>query len=1005
MVRRFVILSMFVTLLTVSAVASVVHDTDMTFIDRLEIAVADGQLDQEQALLYAFFYGFDHDALPEAWRPESFPPLKCGTALMQNYEELRPTLSSETIKRIDGYLTPLPSENKATYLSPLGHYNLTYLTTGGNAVPATDVNPANGVPDYVERCAEYLDTSWETEIVSMGFTAPPSHPYPISFENMSYYGYTTVISGTATRIVLHNTFVGFPPNDDPDGDVLGAAKVTCAHEFKHASQRAQSGWSEGGWVELDATWMEDIVFDQVNDYYNYLPSGCGITSPQLSLNNGGSGSYEDCIWQLWMSETYTTQIIIDFWNWRSSHTGEPVLNSYNSILGSYGDSLADGYASFAAWNVVTGTRTLGATGYGEASGYPTGPVTGIGVYPNVQSGTTAALAAKNFYCAGFTGLTGTLDIQFNGQNGSSMALMAVTKKTDGSGVIERVTLDANNDATASLSTPIESMIWTCLVVVNTGTSASASWDMTVDRNEILPIPAIQLSANSVLHTQNINESGLEFVTVSNPGDVGSVLNFTGMVMDIDPTAVLKSGSSRPLSAARIDRAAPDLQRTPGEASPSADRYVGDCVYGNNDTANIQGQYTTWWAGNESYAVKIDPAAAACSCAAGFNVRAVHMILYLGTTSTPQVRVQLAADAGGCSGPGAVIDTSAPITVVAQAAAGYYDIEVPCDFTCTDVGAGPYYLVFEFLNAAGPVGIAVDTTPTSCFNFNLWDASGYQELVDGYGFAGDLLIWADVDCCGAAVPEVSVVAPDGGEFLAVGSVETLSWTATVLADVKIELSRDSGSTWEVLFASTTNDGSEPWTVAGASSTHCLLRVGSVDGSVQDVSNAEFVIHGTVPWLFVVPITPVAVPQGTTYEFMLGFDTNGMTPGFYDGFVVLDNDAPTGPEVIAVTLEVVDPGTPVGDAPPVFRIQGNHPNPFNPATTIRFSLTEAGPAIVDVIDLQGRVVRTLHRGELPAGQTGLQWDGRDDVGRQVGSGTYVARVRSGGSSVSHKMVLSK
>ena len=82
MVRRFVILSMFVTLLTVSAVASVVHDTDMTFIDRLEIAVADGQLDQEQALLYAFFYGFDHDALPEAWRPESFPPLKCGTALM-----------------------------------------------------------------------------------------------------------------------------------------------------------------------------------------------------------------------------------------------------------------------------------------------------------------------------------------------------------------------------------------------------------------------------------------------------------------------------------------------------------------------------------------------------------------------------------------------------------------------------------------------------------------------------------------------------------------------------------------------------------------------------------------------------------------------------------------------------------------------------------------------------------------------------------------------------------
>ncbi len=184
---------------------------------------------------------------------------------------------------------------------------------------------------------------------------------------MSYYGYTTVIGGTATRIVLHNTFNGFPNNDDPEGNAIGAAKVTCAHEFKHASQRAQSGWSEGGWVELDATWMEDVVYDVVNDYYNYLPSGSGISAPGTSLNGGSTstGSYEDCIWQHYMSETYGEQIVIDFWDWRSSNTGQNVLYSYNSVLGTYGSSLAEAYIEFGAWNLATSSRALSGIGYGE----------------------------------------------------------------------------------------------------------------------------------------------------------------------------------------------------------------------------------------------------------------------------------------------------------------------------------------------------------------------------------------------------------------------------------------------------------------------------------------------------------------------------------------------------------------------------------------------------------------------------------------------------------------
>ncbi|MBK7703124.1 MAG: hypothetical protein IPI34_09670 [bacterium] len=283
---------------------------------RIDSALEAGVIDAEQALLYKFFYVFDPEKLPAGYQPETAGPVKCATPLIIEFENLRGELSPGTVTAIDAMLQE-PAGNKALYVSPSGRFRFTYLTTGVNAVPAADTNPANGVPDYVERCATYMDTSWTTEITNLGFTAPPLAPYyEVAFENMDAYGYTTVVSGTRTRIVLENNFTGFPPNDDPDGDVLGAAKVTCAHEFKHASQRATSSWTEGGWVELDATWAEDVVYDATNDFYNYLPGGSGITAPTSSLDAGGTGSYDDCIWQIVMSETWGNQIIVDFWSWR-----------------------------------------------------------------------------------------------------------------------------------------------------------------------------------------------------------------------------------------------------------------------------------------------------------------------------------------------------------------------------------------------------------------------------------------------------------------------------------------------------------------------------------------------------------------------------------------------------------------------------------------------------------------------------------------------------------------
>ncbi|MBI4227516.1 MAG: hypothetical protein HY600_04475, partial [Candidatus Omnitrophica bacterium] len=89
--------------------------------------------------------------------------------------------------------------------------------------------------------------------------------------------------------------------------------------------------------------------------------------------------------------------------------------------------------------------------------------------------------------------------------------------------------------------------------------------------------------------------------------------------------------------------------------------------------------------------------------------------------------------------------------------------------------------------------------------------------------------------------VTVIAPNGGEKWAVGAPHTVSWqTQGTVADVKLEYSKDSGSTWTTILASTTNDGSEAWTpVAADAGATVIVRVSSTsDADANDVSNASF-----------------------------------------------------------------------------------------------------------------------------------------------------------------------
>jgi hypothetical protein len=97
---------------------------------------------------------------------------------------------------------------------------------------------------------------------------------------------------------------------------------------------------------------------------------------------------------------------------------------------------------------------------------------------------------------------------------------------------------------------------------------------------------------------------------------------------------------------------------------------------------------------------------------------------------------------------------------------------------------------------------------------------------------------------------------------------------------------------------------------------------------------------------------------------------------------------------------------GGNPEVTRLQVlTSPNPSAGGAVIRCLLPDRAPTTVVLFDAPGRVVRHLHDGELPAGETPFLWDGRDDAGRDVPAGVYLVKVTTPGGETIGRIVLTR
>ena len=108
--------------------------------------------------------------------------------------------------------------------------------------------------------------------------------------------------------------------------------------------------------------------------------------------------------------------------------------------------------------------------------------------------------------------------------------------------------------------------------------------------------------------------------------------------------------------------------------------------------------------------------------------------------------------------------------------------------------------------------------------------------------------------------------------------------------------------------------------------------------------------------------------------------------WERFVVNEKSLPQGDLVVQT-------GVAGSDVPREFELLGSYPNPFNPETTLRFTLAEPARVTLAVYDVLGRRCRVIDAGLLAAGLHNLAWDGRDEGGADVPSGIYLLRLRAG------------
>ena len=178
--------------------------------------------------------------------------------------------------------------------------------------------------------------------------------------------------------------------------------------------------------------------------------------------------------------------------------------------------------------------------------------------------------------------------------------------------------------------------------------------------------------------------------------------------------------------------------------------------------------------------------------------------------------------------------------------------------------------------------------------------------------------------------------------------------------------------------------------------------NLPSSPDDWMRAEISNDGGQSWMPVESVTGVA-NQWARRDFNL-LQILPATTHMRIRFIAADEGISSIVEAAIDDISVYDAaasGVPEG-GPAGLVVHGAAPNPFARSTSVRFSIGAPASVTARVFDGTGRLVRDLSPGAVPAGESALAWDGRDDNGRPAAAGVYWMAVAAGGRTERAKIL---
>lgn len=476
-----------------------------------------------QQFLYKYYVIYKRNKLPTDLK--NLPPGKCGVSIVkelrQEAKKYKSLLQNDNnLKFLPANILSKPTDHGLNLKYETSHFVIWYTTTSDtNAVSKTDAN-ANNIPDFVEDAGTYAEYSYNYFVNTLAYLPPPtttnySKTYIMIMDISAYgwtdYGHYADETGNTAQIAIHNTFNFVRANDDPEGKIKGAEKVTIAHELFHAV-KASYDWDEdaafGGywWDEATSTWAEDIIYPQVNDYLGYLSNWFAAPDTPLTLFNGWH-EYGTVIFAKFLSENHQyssynfgNKIIRESWEEAAkvSGGGSSLQNLKTIFSTKYNTTFKDVFLDFIAANYLKDYTDA------DNSKFPSITTTESNVQDVVPltSSLNLTYLASEYYTLTSSDTTPYYFI-FDGSENVLFSLVLI--KEDISNTITKTSLpEANNFGGISLAGLNQTYNKATIIVANTSESGTGTY-MYYGKNGTLPT-----AVSNIIITEGVNNLTLSW---------------------------------------------------------------------------------------------------------------------------------------------------------------------------------------------------------------------------------------------------------------------------------------------------------------------------------------------------------------------------------------------------------------------------------------------------------------------------------------------------------------